>query len=375
MAPKIANGKVVFVSEGFAPYRVPFWNRLSSAFELGVVLLGRSEIGRAWSVRMEDIQCPVVQVKSRQFFVSRMDWALYLSYREVKRALTALAPDVLIIGGWASPGYWAARSWALRRGTPMVFWSESHRLSTRTHGWQLLNAIKTQFLKPFDAFYAFSPLSAEYLIGFGVDQQNVFLSYNLPDIGAFPRCDRVGDTAKPSLLYVGQLIRRKGLLELFDSLSRLTHLSWRLLIAGTGPLEAELRRRAFRYGFADRIEFLGYIQQEGLNQIYRQGDVLLFPSLNEVWGLVLHEGLLSGTYAVASDRAAASHALLRPGENGEMVSPRDVSALASAIERAIDRCPFDREAIRKTVSHITIEGEVAKLVDAVRFAQARHAQN
>ena len=365
--------KIVFVADGFAPYRVPFWNSLGSACELTLLLLGRAERGRAWSVRMEDIQCQVAQINSWQIFVSYIDWALYLSYRQVERTLTALAPDVLIIGGWSSPGYWAARSWALRRGTPMVFWSESHKLSTRTHGWQFMNAIKTHFLKPFGAYYAFSSLSAEYLIGLGVDSKKVILSYNLPNIGAFPHCDRVGDAAEPTLLYVGQLIQRKGLIQLFDALSRHTHRSWRLVVAGTGPLEPELRSRASRYGFADRIEFLGYIQQEGLNEVYRRGDVLLFPSLNEVWGMVLHEGFLSGTYAVASDRAAASHALLRPGENGEMVSPYDVVALAAAIGRALDRHPFDRKAIRRSVSHITLEGEVAKLIEAVRFAHAHHA--
>jgi glycosyltransferase involved in cell wall biosynthesis len=256
-----------------------------------------------------------------------------------------------------------------------VFWSESHRLSTRTGGNHLFNAIKTRFLRVFDAYYAFSPLSAEYLFGFGVDPKKVTLSYNLPNIGAFPRCDRAGGTSVPALLYVGQLIERKGLLQLFDALGRLTQRPWRLLIAGSGPLEPELRKRASHHGFADRIEFLGYVQEEKLNEVYRRGDVLLFPSLNEVWGIVLHEAFLSGVYAVASDRAAASHALLRPGENGEMVSPNDISALAAAIGRALDRYPFDREAIRRTVSHITIQGEVAKLVDAVRFAQAHHTQS
>ena len=68
-----------------------------------------------------------------------------------------------------------------------------------------------------------------------------------------------------------------------------------------------------------------------------------------------------------------SSSCLSPG-NGEMVSPHDVSALASAIGRALDRCPFDREAIRRTVSHITIEGEVKKRVYAVRFALAKRVK-
>ena len=366
--------KVTFVAEGFAPYRVPFWNELGRQCDLTLLLLGRSEKGRGWRVNTEAIQCRVELIPSWQLYFPRMDWALYLSAGKIRSALEYLQPNLIILGGWASPGYWAARAWGRRNRIPLVFWSESHRLSTRTSRYSLFNAIKRRFLRAFDAYYAFSPLSAEYLVGFGVEPERIFLSYNLPDIGAFPRCDRVGGAAEPTLLYVGQLIKRKGLLQLFDALGRLTHRRWRLLIAGAGPLDQALRERAASLGFADRIEFLGYIQQEGLNDLYRRSDVLLFPSLNEVWGLVLHEAFLSGAYAVASDRAAATHALLRPGENGEMVSPRDVNALVAAIGRALDCVPFDRDAIRRTVSHITIAGEVAKLVDAIRFAMAAQAK-
>ena len=337
--------------------------------------MGRSEKGRAWNVNMKAIRCRVEQIDSWELFIPGMDWALYLSVGRVHRELERLQPEVMLIGGWASPGYWEARAWAVRKGVPLVFWSESHLLSTRTGDIPLFNAIKTRFLRVFDAYYAFSPLSAEYLFNFGVDPNRVTLSYNLPNIGAFPRCDRVAGTAEPVLLYVGQLIARKGLLQLFEALGRLTQRPWQLLIAGSGSLETELRRRASRYGFSGRTEFLGYVQEEKLNDVYRRGDVFLFPSLNEVWGIVLHEAFLSGNYAVASDRAAASHALLRPGENGEMVSPHDVSGLAAAIGRALDRCPFDRGAIRRTVDHITIEGEVTKLVDALRSAQARRLRH
>lgn len=366
--------KIAFIAEGYGPYRVPFWNELGRRVDLSVLLLGKVETGRDWNVRLDEIKVNLIILDAPQLALRSIEWVAYMSYSKIQSVLARLAPDAVIIGGWASPGYWAAWSWALKNRVPLVFWSESHRLSTRTHGWRLLNAIKKYFLKSFDCYYAFSPLSAEYLFAFGVDPRAVVLSYNLPNIQAFARYEGVGEASEPTLLYVGQLIKRKGLLELFNALGRLTQRSWRLMIAGTGSLQPELRRRASLHGFADRVEFLGYIQQDALNEVYRRGDILLFPSLNEVWGLVLHEALLSGLYAVASDRAAASHALLRPGENGELVSPNDINALAAAIGRALDHYPFDRRKIRRTVSHITIEGEVSKLVDAVRFAQAHHTR-
>lgn len=363
------RARVTFLSEGFGPYRVPFWNELASRCDLTVILFGKVERGRAWRVQLDSIKCKVISLDSPQVFIARIDWALYFAWGSVVDALDESNPDVVIVGGWASPGYWAGRRWALKRGKRLLLWSESHALSTRTRGVALLNAIKRWFLRPFSGFYAFSPLSVEYLKSFGVSPERIVESYNLPDIGTFSTCERSRRSEFPTLLYVGQLIRRKGIAYLLDELKQVADLSWRLDIAGDGPLRRELAVSAREGGLADRIRFLGFVQPDGLGDIYRAADILVMPSFNEVWGLVLHEALLSGVFVIGSDRAAASHALIREGENGYMISPNEPGAFAGAIRKALEKMPFDRRGLRLSVEHISTKQEVDKLVhliDAIR---------
>lgn len=354
--------RVAFVMEGYGPYRVPFWNALAEQVDLTVVLFSAVEKGRTWMVQLDKIKCPVKVLDGTKWFLPAIDWAIYWTYGGVLSVLDDTRPDVVIIGGWSSPGYWAARSWAKRNNIPLVFWSESHALSTRTHGVLPFDLIKKIFLNPFSGCYAFSPLSSRYLQSFGIPSSKIVDSFNLPDIPSFPEYERIGDVIEPILLYVGQLIVRKGLLSLFDALHLVKDRQWRLILVGDGPLKRELEEKARELGFSERVSFQGFVQPEQLNDVYRTADILLMPSFNEVWGLVLHEALLSGVFVIGSDRAAASHALIQDNVNGFMCSPFKSADLATAIRHSLEAFPFDRKAIRESVGHITIAGEVEKLV-------------
>lgn len=355
--------RVSFFMEGFGPYRVPFWNRLAGHVELTVLLLSKVEKGRHWKVDLENVKCPVKILDSMRLFIRGLDWAFYWTYSDVFKALKDARPNLIIIGGWSSPGYWAARRWAIRNNIPLVFWSESHSLSTRTLGIWPFNIVKTRFLKPFAGGYAFSTLSSTYLQSLGMSADKIVESYNLPDILAFQKCERIGESQVPVLLYVGQLIDRKGVIRLLEELALVKDQPWRLDIVGDGYLRESLINKTRDLSLSERIRFLGFIQPEKLSDVYRTADILFMPSFNEVWGLVLHEALLSGVFVIGSDRAAASHALIQEGVNGYMCSPFQSGVLARVIRNALEQVPFDRVAIRETIAEITIEREVDKLVN------------
>lgn len=357
--------RVTFVMEGFGPYRVPFWNELARRTELTVLLFSSVEKGRSWNVDFDRVNCKVKVLDSHKWFSARLHWAFYWTYGNVITALQENKPDVIIVGGWSSPGYWAARKWAIKNSVPMIFWSESHLLSTRTSRIWLINKAKSWFLKPFSGFYAFSPLSTQYLESFGVPKEKIVETYNLPDIFAFQKCERIGEFREPVLIYVGHLIERKGLLRLFEELFLVKHLPWRLEIVGDGPLLEPLARKAAEYGYGNRIQFHGFTQPENLNDVLRAADILCMPTFNEVWGLVVHEALLSGVFVIGSDRAAASHALIAEGINGFMCSPHESGVLAEKLRKAISMAPFDRALIRNSVEHISIEEEVDKLNELI----------
>lgn len=360
--------RITLLTHGFGPYRVPLWNALAELSDLKIVFLSEKEKHRSWDVDISVLKARVATIKSLQISLRSVDWALNLSYRKVKKALSETPADVLILSGYESPGFWAARAWANKKKIPIVLWQVSTSLSSRTKGNRLIDGIKRRFVASCGAFYVTSSLSAEYLAYFGAPREKIIVGSNIPDVKRFADSARLGEPDVPTLLYVGQFIERKGIIEMLESLATLLDLNWKLVLSGDGPLKDKLTGLITELGLGGRLSFTGYVQQNDLDSVYRTADILVFPSLREAWGLVVNEALLSGLYVVGSDRAAASVELITPGVNGEIVNPLDRTGFSNALRRAIKNLPYDRAGIRKTVEDLTPENEAAKIMKAVDIA-------
>ncbi|HWP73226.1 MAG TPA: glycosyltransferase family 4 protein, partial [Methylomirabilota bacterium] len=93
-----------------------------------------------------------------------------------------------------------------------------------------------------------------------------------------------------------------------------------LLIAGGGPLLGELRAQVSRVGLGDRVVFTGYVAEAEKADHFNLGDVFLFPSAMEGFGLVVAEAMSSGLPVVASNRGSIPE-LVVDGEGGFVCDP------------------------------------------------------
>ncbi|MFI5226075.1 MAG: glycosyltransferase family 4 protein [Candidatus Limnocylindrales bacterium] len=140
----------------------------------------------------------------------------------------------------------------------------------------------------------------------------------------------------PNLLFVGRHEPRKGLIELLKAyrILRKTGVDCRLLIVGTGPQEREARRYVMTHRLVD-VEFLGRVSDEEKAQLFRTAEVFVSPATGkESFGIVLLEAMAAGAPIVASD-IHGYKGVLRRGEQGLLVPPRDPRALATAVERLL----------------------------------------
>lgn len=140
--------------------------------------------------------------------------------------------------------------------------------------------------------------------------------------------------AKPgqtAFLNVGRLVGYKGQRHAIEALPRVP--SAVLWLAGTGPLEADLRQLAATTGVADRVRFLGNVPDGDLPALLHACDVFLFPSItpNEAFGLVLVEAMACRKPLVACHLRSGVTYVCRGGDNGLLVPPGDPAALAGAM--------------------------------------------
>ena len=134
----------------------------------------------------------------------------------------------------------------------------------------------------------------------------------------------------PLLLFVGRLRYYKGL----DTLIRaLPQIDARLLIVGTGPMEAEWRAVAAEAGVAGRIAWLGEAPDADLPALYHLADLFVLPASHpsEAFGLVQVEAMAAGLPVVCTELGTGTSYVNQNGVTGLVVPPRDPQAMAEAV--------------------------------------------
>lgn len=169
-----------------------------------------------------------------------------------------------------------------------------------------------------------------------------------PSIIAYPGCDRLhveitvseilARAARPGplqLLYVGNLIARKGLVYLLQAMSRLPAGTARLEVVGSAEDEPAYRELIegliSKEALGDRVWLLGRLSDTKLAQRYRGNQVLAVPSLLEGYGIVYGEAMAFGLPAISS--ADGARAIINDGVNGFLIVPGDVDGLCELILR------------------------------------------
>ncbi|AFY93870.1 glycosyltransferase family 4 protein [Chamaesiphon minutus] len=142
----------------------------------------------------------------------------------------------------------------------------------------------------------------------------------------------------PIFLYVGRLEERKGVHLLLQAchLLRQQSCQFSLAIAGRGPQQDELQAYCHSHDLDDCVEWLGWIDYRQLGAYFQQADILVFPSLEDIWGMVTLEAMAFGKPVLASKWAGSSE-LIVDGQNGWLCDPHDPTAMAAQMRSAIDR--------------------------------------
>lgn len=147
-----------------------------------------------------------------------------------------------------------------------------------------------------------------------------------PDI-FFPPSEKRFDSFR--ILFAGQLTLRKGIATLLRALSGLHGQRW--IVDFFGAVSKEVHKDLAGYQGRIPIQFHGAVSQATLAEVMRRSSVLVLPSLEEGFGLVVPQALASGTPCIVSDRVGAKD-LISHRENGSIFSVSDPSALAAELE-------------------------------------------
>ncbi|HUW66381.1 MAG TPA: glycosyltransferase family 4 protein [Spirochaetia bacterium] len=130
----------------------------------------------------------------------------------------------------------------------------------------------------------------------------------------------------------GRLVREKGVQVLLSAAPRIFagHYRAKLIIAGSGPFEPELRRLAAQLGIAHHVYFTGHVDEPKLKQFLHWAAVAVYPSLYEPFGIVALEAMAAQTPVVVSDTGGLSE-IVRHGVDGLKFYPGNSDSLADTV--------------------------------------------
>lgn len=151
------------------------------------------------------------------------------------------------------------------------------------------------------------------------------------DLEAFHPAAGGPATTPRSILFVGRLERRKGVLTLLDAFEAIACdiPEAELRIAGSGSLDEEIAERVATSAVRGRVTLLGQVEHRRVPELLRTATIFCLPSHGEPFGMSALEALASGLPLVVTDTGGLAD--LVPPEAGYRVVPGDGGALAGAL--------------------------------------------
>lgn len=371
--------RLVVITEIIAPYRIPVFNALSKqpGIDLHVIFLAETDPAlREWLVYKDELQFSYQVLRS---------WRMKLGTRKIllnwglNSALRKLSPDAIICGGYNDFAYWNALRWSHRKNVPFFVWVESNAQDQRGKT-KLVQSLKGRFLRASRGVVVSGKSSANYVKTFGVAETVIFTAPNAVDNALFTHgasCIRKQTTEKRRelelperyFLYVGRLVREKGIFDLLEAYALLSpdlRQQMGLVFVGDGSERALLEERASKI-VAGSIVFSGFVHRDELIAYYAMSDIFAFPTHSDPWGLAVNEAMACGLPIVITQVAGCAEDLVLDRWNGRVVLPRNPSQLAEAMKEVAGDSNLQRLMGQRSLERI---GKYSPELCAVGMAQA-----
>ena len=167
-------------------------------------------------------------------------------------------------------------------------------------------------------YVAVSEATRTELGDLGVAPDRVSVVHNGTDVRPVPGRPRA---ARPTVLVVSRLVPHKRIEVAIEAVAALRAQlpDVRLVVAGTGYWESELRARVDALGVGDHVELLGWVPEDEKHRLMADAWVMAAPSVKEGWGLSVIEAAAHGTPTVAFADAGGLSESVVDGETGLLV--------------------------------------------------------
>jgi glycosyltransferase involved in cell wall biosynthesis len=197
---------------------------------------------------------------------------------------------------------------------------------------RLLRGVVARWAK---RWISYGQTSTDYLLTLGIPRERILQIQNCVDETWYSTegMSALDAQPKPVLLHVGRMVAGKGIAEFLHAAARLQQegLTFSIVLVGGGRECAKLQRLSTELGLQN-VRFYPAQPPKAMPAFYRSADVLIFPTMTDVWGLVANEAMLSGLPVLCSRYAGCAPELF---DAESIFDPANEKEFVDALRRAV----------------------------------------
>ena len=345
--------KVALIHNIISPYRVPLFEGLANhpSIVLAVYFCAKTHKERKWDILESDrYNYEILSGVTLEFF-----GIIYHINPSVISKLIREKYDVVIMGGGTDFTTQAAFIISKLLKTPVMLWSEGIEGAQSLLG-KVISPFTKYIVRKVDAVIVPGTRSRDFHIKMGAVQEKIFIAPNIVDNEMFIkeslRFKKEKEGFKQGLniqnekivLFVGQLIKRKGVVYLIKAYDKLKseYDDVCLVIMGEGDLKNELEEICIKEDIKD-VHFTGWVSEEQKIIYYSIANLFVLPTLKDLCPLVINEAMACGLPVISTKTAGCAVDMIIPSENGFIVDAANVEQLYLGMKEII----LDEERARK----------------------------
>lgn len=324
--------KVVFLTTIPSPYRVDFFNEWGKICDLTVIFEKDSSSERSDLWKNLDIHNfkPVflkgISVRANKAFAPG-----------VIKLLKEIKYDAFIIGGYNTPTAMLVAEWLRYHKVPYILNADGGYAKNDKF---FIEKIKRRYISGASEWICTSSKTIEYFLHYGAERERIhkypFTSIRKNKVLERPLTDdekniirnKLGITEEKVILSVGQFIHRKGFDILLNAAKNLEK-SIGLYLIGGKPT-SEYISITEKYNL-ENVHFLDFMSSDNLAEYYKAADLFVFPTREDIWGLVINEAAAYGLPIVTTYECIAGLEMVSDA-NGILIPTEDEKALSEAIK-------------------------------------------
>jgi len=332
--------KLVILNNLVTPYRIPLYQGLGSRFSTYLLLSGKESNRDTWTnleSSLSNVHVRDVWGFTLQFFEKRRGKIFDPRYLHINPGycweLLKIRPDAVISAEMGFRSLIALAYGFLFRRPVWILWGGT--LLTEKNRSYLKRLLRQVIFRRVTRWISYGQTTTDYLLHLGVDRSYILQIQNCIDEGLYQNdhLPVLRLSPSPTLLYAGQFIKRKGVDLFLQAAKKLQQEGYHfsILLVGSGVEQEKLTQIISQLNLKN-ITVLPSQTPKQMPAVYKSADVFVFPTLEEVLGLVVNEAIWSGLTVVSSIYAGCAEEIL-PHEN--LFDPLDQDSFVCILRKAI----------------------------------------